>query len=56
MEDAFIKATEDKEFREHMRDNGLGLLVKDGKGFSQQLKESHDLFAKLIPELGLSRR
>jgi tripartite-type tricarboxylate transporter receptor subunit TctC len=54
--DAFIKATEDKEFREHMRDNGLGLLVKDGKGFSQQLKESHDLFAKLIPELGLSRK
>lgn len=54
--DAFIKGTEDKEFRDIMAANGLGVLVRDGKGFSQQLKESHDLFAKLIPELGLSRK
>ncbi|WP_379128337.1 tripartite tricarboxylate transporter substrate binding protein [Paenibacillus sp. sgz500958] len=53
---AFIKGTEDEEFRAAMKMNGLGLLVKDGKGFSRQLKESHDLFAKMIPELGLSRK
>lgn len=54
--EAFIKGTEEKEFRDYMKANGLGLLVKDGKGFGQQMKESHDLFAKLIPELGLSRK
>ncbi|MRN56597.1 tripartite tricarboxylate transporter substrate binding protein [Paenibacillus sp. LC-T2] len=53
---AFIKGTEDKEFRDYMKMNGLGLLVKDGKAFAQQLKESDDLFAKMIPELGLSRK
>jgi tripartite-type tricarboxylate transporter receptor subunit TctC len=52
----FIKGTEDKEFRDHMQMNGLGLLVTDGKDFAQQLKESHELFSKLIPELGLSRK
>lgn len=53
---AFIKGTEDEEFRTSMKMNGLGLLVKDGKAFAKQLKESHDLFAKMIPELGLSRK
>ena len=54
--DVFIKNTEDKEFRDSMKEHGLGLKVRDSKEFSQQLKESHDLFAKLIPELGLSRK
>lgn len=54
--EAFIKGTEEKEFRDYMKENGLGLLVRDGKGFAQQMKESHGLFAKLIPELGLSRK
>jgi tripartite-type tricarboxylate transporter receptor subunit TctC len=53
---AFMKAAEDKEFRDTMKANGLGLLIRDGKGFYQQMKESHDLFAKMIPELGLSRK
>jgi len=53
---AFIKGTEDEEFKTSMKMNGLGLLVKDGKEFARQLKESHDLFAKMIPELGLSRK
>ena len=54
--DAFIKGTEDKIFREYMKEKGLELLVRDGKGFAQQMKESHELFEKLIPELGLSRK
>ncbi|WP_438447293.1 tripartite tricarboxylate transporter substrate binding protein [Gorillibacterium sp. sgz5001074] len=52
----FMKAAEDREFKDTMKANGLGLLVKDAKGFHQQLKESHDQFSKLIPELGLSRK
>jgi hypothetical protein len=39
-----------------MRVNGLGLRVTDGKAFAKQLKESNDLFSKMIPELGLSRK
>lgn len=54
--EAFIKGTEDRSFREYMRVNGLGLQVTDGKTFSRQLKESNDLFSKMIPELGLSRK
>ncbi|WP_249902111.1 tripartite tricarboxylate transporter substrate binding protein [Paenibacillus sp. PK3_47] len=54
--EAFIKGTEDRSFREYMRVNGLGLQVTDGKAFSGQLKESNDLFSKMIPELGLSRK
>ncbi|WP_370872516.1 tripartite tricarboxylate transporter substrate binding protein [Paenibacillus zeirhizosphaerae] len=54
--EAFMKAAEDSEFKEQMKEHGLGLLVKDGEGFGRQLKESHDLFAQLIPELGLSRK
>ncbi|MFM9329211.1 tripartite tricarboxylate transporter substrate binding protein [Paenibacillus mesotrionivorans] len=54
--DAFMKGTEEKEFRDHMKENGLGLLVRSGGEFGQQLKKSHDLFARLIPELGLSRK
>ncbi|WP_425436716.1 tripartite tricarboxylate transporter substrate binding protein [Paenibacillus donghaensis] len=53
---AFIKGTEDKEFKNYMQLNGLQLQVKNGKAFGQQLQESHDLFAKMIPELGLSRK
>jgi tripartite-type tricarboxylate transporter receptor subunit TctC len=54
--DALIKGTKDEEFREEMRKHGLGLRVQDAEAFAQQLKESHDTFARLIPELGLSRK
>ncbi|MFS8212908.1 tripartite tricarboxylate transporter substrate binding protein [Paenibacillus polymyxa] len=54
--DALIKGTKDGEFREEMRKHGLGLRVQDAEAFARQLKESHDTFARLIPELGLSRK
>lgn len=53
---AFIKGTEDNTFREYMKLNGFGLLIKDGKAFSQQLQESDAIFAKMIPGVGLSRK
>ena len=56
LEQAFMQATEDPMFRERMRQNGLGLMVRDSESFGSQLKEYHDLFARLIPELGLSRK
>lgn len=54
--EAFIQGTKEPEFISAMDSMGLGLLVRDDKGFSQQLKQSHDLYAELIPELGLSRK
>ncbi|MDQ1236099.1 tripartite-type tricarboxylate transporter receptor subunit TctC [Paenibacillus sp. SORGH_AS306] len=54
--EAFTKGTKEQEFREDMSAHGLGLLVKDKDGFRQQMQQSHDLYARLIPELGLSRK
>lgn len=54
--EAFIKGTEEKEFKDFMKENGLGIRVGDGKEFTRQLKENHDRFAKMIPELGLEHK
>lgn len=34
----------------------VSLLIKDGKAFSRQFKESNHTFAKMIPDPGLSRK
>jgi tripartite-type tricarboxylate transporter receptor subunit TctC len=54
--DAFTKGAEEQEFKDYMKKNGLGILVKGSKEFGQHLKENHDQFGKLIPELGLSKK
>jgi tripartite-type tricarboxylate transporter receptor subunit TctC len=56
LEDAFMKAAEDQEFKDLMNKNGIGILVKDSKSFGQFLKEKHELFGRLIPEIGLSKK
>jgi hypothetical protein len=32
------------------------LVVKDGPGFGQLMKESHEAFAKIMPELGIEKK
>ncbi|WP_019534666.1 tripartite tricarboxylate transporter substrate-binding protein [Paenibacillus ginsengihumi] len=54
--EGFKKATEDSEFTDFMQKNGLSVVVKDSQSFAQYLKENHDNFGKLIPELGLSKK
>ncbi|WP_458120964.1 tripartite tricarboxylate transporter substrate binding protein [Paenibacillus sp. Z6-24] len=54
--DAFTRGAEQQEFRQMMAEHGLGLRIRDSEGFRQQLQQSHDLYAELIPELGLSRK
>jgi tripartite-type tricarboxylate transporter receptor subunit TctC len=56
LQDAFMKGAQDPAFVDFMKKNALGIMVKDGKGFGEALKESHDKFGKLIPELGLSKK
>ncbi|MDO3411646.1 tripartite tricarboxylate transporter substrate binding protein [Saccharibacillus sp. CPCC 101409] len=55
LEHAFIEAAQSGGFRSEMEASGLGLRVRSGKEFEKQLQESHDRFAEMIPELGLSR-
>ncbi|WP_248925835.1 tripartite tricarboxylate transporter substrate binding protein [Paenibacillus hamazuiensis] len=56
LSDAFMKGMEDAEFKEFMKKNELTIVAKDSKSFGQYLKENHDKFGKLIPELGLSKK
>lgn len=54
--DAFISGTQEAAFQEQMTSYGLGLRVRHAADFEQQLKQSDELYARLIPELGLSRK
>ncbi|TDF94529.1 tripartite tricarboxylate transporter substrate binding protein [Paenibacillus piri] len=54
--DAFTKGASDQEFKDYMGKNGLGIEIKDAKSFGQHLKNNHDQFGKLIPELGLGKK
>ncbi|WP_411346880.1 tripartite tricarboxylate transporter substrate binding protein [Paenibacillus sp. WLX1005] len=53
--DAFTRGTGEPAFREQMADAGLGLRVRSSDEWEQQLRQSHERYARLIPELGLSR-
>ncbi|WP_281885159.1 tripartite tricarboxylate transporter substrate binding protein [Paenibacillus sp. YYML68] len=56
LSDGFMKAVEDEEFKDFMKKNGLTIMAKDAKSFGQHLKDNHDKFGKLIPELGLAKK
>ncbi|WP_166241123.1 tripartite tricarboxylate transporter substrate binding protein [Paenibacillus turpanensis] len=56
LSDGFKKGMEDPEFKDFMKKNGLTIVFKDGKEFGQYMKENHEKFGKLIPELGLSNK
>lgn len=51
--DAFMKGAEEAEFKNYMNKSGLGIAIKDSAGFAQLMKESHEAFGKIVPNLGL---
>lgn len=51
--EAFMKGAGEAEFKEYMNKSGLGIAIKDSAGFAQLMKESHDAFGKIVPDLGL---
>ncbi|MBP1932685.1 tripartite tricarboxylate transporter substrate binding protein [Ammoniphilus resinae] len=51
--DAFMKAAESDGFKEYMKNNGLGIDIKDGPGFEKLMQDSDKNFGELIPALGL---
>ena len=53
--DAFTKGANDPDFKEYMKKSGLGLLVKDSAGFTEQMTSVDAFFAELIPTLGLKK-
>jgi tripartite-type tricarboxylate transporter receptor subunit TctC len=55
LEEAFMKGAQEAEFKTFMENNGLGIVIKDSQGYGQLMKESHEFFGKLIPELGLKK-
>ncbi|TDG00101.1 tripartite tricarboxylate transporter substrate binding protein [Paenibacillus piri] len=56
LEDGFMKAAEDPEFKDYMKKSGLGQVVKDHQGFGKLMEESDKSFGELIPALGLAKK
>ncbi|PZE22182.1 tripartite tricarboxylate transporter substrate binding protein [Paenibacillus xerothermodurans] len=56
LEEAFMQAAEDPEFKDYMKKNGLGLVVKDSQGFGKLLEDSDMSFGELIPTLGIAKK
>ncbi|WP_449537552.1 tripartite tricarboxylate transporter substrate binding protein [Ferdinandcohnia sp. Marseille-Q9671] len=51
--DAFTKAAEEEEFKEFMKNNGLGIVLRDSAGFNQLMVDSHEIYGELISSLDL---
>jgi len=54
--DAFMKGANEPEFKDYMKKNGLGLVVKDGAGFTKQMSDSDASFAEMVQTLGLNKK
>ena len=54
LEDAFMKAAEEDNFKKFMDSNGLGIQLKGSKEFQQHLEENDKYFGEMISELGLN--
>lgn len=54
LEEAFMKAAEEEDFKKFMENNGLGVQLKGSKEFQQHLDENYEYFGKMISELGLN--
>jgi len=54
--DAFMKGANEPEFKDYMKKNGLGLLVRDGAGFTKQMADSDASFAEMVTSLGLLKK
>ena len=53
--DAFTKGANEPDFKNYMKKNGLGLLVRDGAGFTKQMSDSDAFFGAIIPTLGFKK-
>lgn len=56
LEDAFLKAAEEEDFKKFMASNGLGIELKGSNDFEKYMEENFEYYGKLIPELGLENK
>lgn len=56
LEDAFMKGAQEPEFKDFMKKNGLGLVVKNSFDFAKLIEESDKSYGDLIKDLGLVKK
>ncbi|WOV88093.1 tripartite tricarboxylate transporter substrate binding protein [Sporosarcina oncorhynchi] len=54
LEDAFMKAAEEENFKKFMSSNGLGVEVKGADEFTTFMDENYDYYKQMFAELGLN--
>lgn len=56
LEEAFMDAAEEDEFKNVMENNGLGLKVTGAEEFKKHMEDNYDYFDEMFSELGLSEK
>jgi tripartite-type tricarboxylate transporter receptor subunit TctC len=54
LEEAFMKAAEEENFKKFMSSNGLGIELKGADEFTSFMDQNYDYYKKMFSELGLS--
>lgn len=55
LEKAFLEAAKSDEFKDFMKNNGLGIVTKGSDDFKKQMKDSSELFKPLIEKLDIAK-
>lgn len=56
LQDAFLKAVEEEDFKKFMNSNGLGIELKNADEFTAFMDENYDYYKEMFAELGLSNK
>jgi tripartite-type tricarboxylate transporter receptor subunit TctC len=55
LEEAFLAAAKEKEFQDFMKNNGLGIQLKNSQEFKKFITKNEEFFGEMIAELGLGQ-
>ncbi|MUV37058.1 Protein BugT [Lentibacillus sp. JNUCC-1] len=53
LEDGFLKAAEEEEFKDFMDKNGLGLKIQGSEEFGEYMQQNQELYGEIISDLDL---
>lgn len=56
LEDAFMKAADQDDFKKVMESNGLGLQIANSEEFTQHMEQNYEYFGEMFSELDLSEK
>lgn len=54
LEDAFMQAAEQEEFKKIMENNGLGIELANSEEFAEHMNQNYEYFGEMFSELGLN--